>query len=432
MTETAVQIRFPVKREGAALVVPPAPETPANATLEPVVASVASVGAESARRQLVCREMLAPESLRQAEQEAAQMLDKMLKNNAIFLSYGADVLAPVNDLIAEARRKMTLGEPEEVRRIVDGVRREMLGLESKYDPSDPKVRERYESWKGGLSRFWGKGKSLYHLLMEDVLPLDKKINGIRKQVQKEMQQLIEFVLYYDELYERNEREQGNLIYKIAVMELIAELAGQRAAALTPDPSNPADRTGEVQATLAQFAGLMQNKIAEYKGRLLLAQATSVAVRMMRYQDIGLASGMNELVNVVIPTMDGVILNWQIMAKSGEVAKTRSAVRGLQNQLVTSYGNALGTIVPAIADEVETPSLSPEAIYAMARGIREATDGVIAAMDRGAQRRAEQEEAMAEAQQVFADSARDVSDALVERIVRKVQPVQLVPSATALR
>jgi uncharacterized protein YaaN involved in tellurite resistance len=428
MTTTELQIAFPKVDTGSGgLVVPAPPETPANAGL----AVYAAKPPEQAKKTLVCKDLLVGDTRAQAEQEAEQMLQQMLANTQVFMTFGTDALEGVNSLI---KRLLHDVEPEKIPELTELMRdlnAEMRGVKRKYDVSDPKVRDKYEEWKGGLGRFIGRAKTLVELLMEDVTSLERQLNRVGKDLKGRQYKLIRNVSYYDALYEENEAEIGKLIYKIGVMELIRDLAAQAAAAIVVGDASLGDRAGERRGSLTEFVSNMELKIAEYKGRLFIAWATSPQVRTMRTLNVGMAERINELLCVTIPTMEATIVQWRMLMQTQDAAKMSRVVQEASNEWLQSYAAAGAIAVPMIAEAVQTPTLTPQTIAAMADSINEQADGVIKAMEEGARRRDEMEAAIMEAVPVMANASAKVSDALLQRVLGTVnKPLEITTSVPA--
>ena len=413
MTTATMEIAFPKKDEGStALAIPLAPETPANQGL----AIYAAKPPAEAKKSLVCKDLLVGETRQKAEQEAQQLFEEMLANTQVFMTYGTTALEGVNSLIDRLLKEVEPEKIPELTRLMQELNREMRGVKRKYDVSDPEVREKYEQWKGGIGRFFGKAKTLVELLMEDVTSLERQIDRVGRDLKGRQYTLLRNVSYYDILYEENEVEIQKLIYVIGVMELIRDLAAQQAQKIITGDATLGDRRGEQRSTLTDLATNMEVKIAEYKGRLLIAWATSPQVRTMRTLNVGMAERINELLCVTIPTMKATIVQWRMLIQTQDAAKVSTMVQEASNEWIRAYAAAGAEVVPMVAEAVQTPTLTPQTIAAMADSIDKQADGVIRAMELGAQRRQEMEAAIMEAVPVMANASAKVSDALLQHVI----------------
>jgi uncharacterized protein YaaN involved in tellurite resistance len=425
-------VAFPQVTEGGPLPVPEAPETVANTGLA-VIAKTPET-----RNTLSCLALLQGDTLQRAYDDADQLYEEMLSNTQVFMTYGSRALDGVNDLVERLLHEVEPTDIPELTALMKDLNREMRSVRNKYDVSDPKVAEKYAEWKGGIARLWGKGKTLIELLMEDVQSIETQLNKVAKTLKGRQLQLIQNVGYYDELYVENEAEIIKVIYVVAVMEIIREKAAMDAKNIEVGDANLGDRKGERKAALAQFAENMSIKISEYKGRLFIAWSTSPQVRNMRNLDVALAERVNELLTITIPTMKATIVQWRLLIQTEDAAKLSAAVAEEANNWLQAYAAAGAEVVPRIARIVEEPSLKPSTITAMADSLAKQADGIVQAMEMGAQRRAENEQAILAAQKVIADSNAKVSDALVQQVVEEATralPIQVtdsVPYGTDLR
>jgi len=430
MSSTAIQVAFPKVDEGSvALVIPTPVETPANQGLA-VLASTPDKAVQ-ARKTLNCKDLLQGETRKRAEDEAVKVYAEMRENTQVFMTYGTQELDGVNVLYERLLHEIEPTKIPELTALTKKLNNEMRGIKRKYDVSDPKVREKYEEWKGGILRFVGRARTLAEMLMEDVTSIEKQIDHVGGTLRNRQYQLMKNVTYYDKLYDENEEEITKLIYVIAVMELIRDLAAKNAAAIVVGDASMGDRQGETQATLAEFAANMEIKIAEDKGRLFVAWATSPQVRMVRTLNVGLAERINELLCVTIPTMKGTIVQWELMMNTKDAADMSRAVQEASNEWLQAYAAAGAEVVPMIAEAVMMPTLTPQTVTAMADSLSKQSDGIIAAMENSHQRRLELDDAIMTAQSVMTNASKRVSDELLKHIVEVAnKPLEIATAVAA--
>jgi uncharacterized protein YaaN involved in tellurite resistance len=395
--------------------VPPQPTSPGDQYLHQAAQSA------DARSALVCKDLLTPQARQQAEQWAQRLYPQMLANTQVFMAFGQDAIAEMNSLIDSLLKQV---EPVDIPQLTAMMRQlndEMRNIRQKYDVSDDRVREKLEHWTGGIGRFFGHARSLIEALMEDAMSLEQQLDRVTGQLGGKEQQIVRNVHIYDQLYETNEAEIQKLISAIAVMELIRDLAANEAAGITVDASNEADHEkSERKRMLAEFANNMDTKIAEYKNRLFVGWTTSPQVTNMRTLDVGLAQRLDLLINLTIPTMKGTILQWRMLIQAEQGVQMEQVVAGAANEWLTAYAAAGAQAVPLIAQGVQTPTLTPQSITAMAAAIEQQANGIIDAYNDGKAKRTEADQAIVEAQRVIADSTNRVSDAIVNKYVEETQ------------
>lgn len=430
MTEV-MEIAFPKVDEGStALVVPPVHDTPVNGGL----VTYARQSPAQAKQTLSCKDLLKGDTLTQAEQEAQEAYRAMLDNGQVLLTFGTDALQGVNSLIDRLLHEMQPVQIPELTELMKDMRKDMRGIKKKYDVSDPKVLAKYEKWKGGIWRFFGKAKTMVELLMEDVQSIEKQLDKVKAELTGRQYELMRNVSYYDQLYDENEKEIIKLIYKIGVMELIIELAANDARAIAIGDANLGDRGAEQQAVYADLVQALENKVAEYKGRLFVAWATAPSVRTMRSMNVQLAQRINETVCVTIPSMKKVVFDWRAAAQAQDSAKLNAVVREGFNEWVQAAAKAQTEAVRLISEEVNTPTLTPATINVVAAEIERRADIIVQAMEAGDKRRDEIDAAMQAALPVMSDAQQKVSDALIQRVIgAATRPLEIetsVPLATA--
>jgi uncharacterized protein YaaN involved in tellurite resistance len=411
-TNTAIQVAFPPVAASKQLVLPPAVETPINSGLAAVVVATPA----GATPTLSCKDLLVGDTLAQAQAEAADLYPKMKDSTPVFTAYGTKAIAEVNSFSERLLHEVAPVKSEEIRAIVSGLMNNMRSINRDYDVSDPKVREKYEKWSEGLRGWLRHGRTFIDELMDGVTSIEHKIDKVKKELEERQYDLEKNLVYYDELYEENEAAIAKLIYAIAVMEIICDMAGAEAASIVVGDAARGDRGEEQRAKVADFGHAMELKIADYKGRLFIAWATSPQVRMMRSLNVGLVRRIDSLVQVGIPTMKLTIAQWEMMVQTMDAAELAEAVSASINETLQGYAKAAATAVPLIAKANEFPTLQPATIAAMADSLVKQSDGIIAVMEQGETARREADAAILAGHAALSDAATRVSDAVVAHIV----------------
>lgn len=438
MTESSsatIQVAFPKADTGSSnLVVPPKPAP----VVETGLVAYANQPAQVRDKVLRCSDLLVGDTRTQAQAEAQKLYLEMVGdrthtgNTQVFMAYGTAALKDVNDLVDRLLHDVEPIKVPELQAIMRELNKEMHGIKGKYDVSDPKVREKYEHWKGGVGRFIGRARSLIDMLMEDVTSLETQLNKVGKDLGNRQYQLMRNVTYYDELYEQNEQEILKVIYAIAVMELILECNQRAMQAIVVGDANAGDRQGEYKRRLAEFQTNMQVKITEYKGRLMVAWATSPQVDMMRTLNVGLAERINELLCVTIPTMKATIVQWRMLIETQQAAQLSQAVQEASNEWLQAYAAAGAEVVPMIAEAVQTPTLTPQTVAAMADSIQKQADGILRAWELGEQKRQALDSAIIDAKRVLDSTSQRFSETIVDSVLTKARQAleisQSVPAA----
>src|SRR4051812_4482043 len=100
-TIPSFKVSFPlVPTAGATVQVPPAPTSPADPFLSQYAQS------QQTRQQLICKDLLDPQSLEKAQQYARQLYPQMLANTQIMMTFGSDSVAGMNTLITRLLKEV--------------------------------------------------------------------------------------------------------------------------------------------------------------------------------------------------------------------------------------------------------------------------------------------------------------------------------------
>lgn len=421
-----------VTDERQALPVPTPP--PATALDQGLLAMGKAVAAAPEQRKvLVCKDLLGGATLQKAQQEASQVFPKIFKNRQEMFAYGTPAVEAVNGLIDRLLKEVEPIKIPEITAVTRKLNADMRNVRSKYDVSDPKIRQDYEKYANKARGFFFKGKTMFEMLIEDITSTESQLDKVRDQLRDYQAGMIRNIGFYDEYYELNQAEVQNLIYVIGVMEIIRDNAAINAKAIEEGDASLGDQGGEMKAELVDFASNMDIKIGEYKSRLFVAWATSPQIRMMRTLDIGMAEKLNEMCNLVIPTMKATLVQWRMLMQTYQASQLGDAVSDAYNETLTSYAAAGAEMVPLIALMIQQPTMQAATFKAFSDSFAVQSEGILAAMDAGDARRAENEAAMIEAKDAMQDSGKKVADGKLQRILgaaTKDLPLEIIKSVPA--
>ncbi len=423
----AFQVQFPlVPGASETISVPPAPQGEADLFFKQTAATPAT------RESFSCKSLLTGENLEHAQVYAQRLYPQMLNNTQVMMEFGRDAVAGMNQLIDTLLKEVGPVDIPELTAIMRNLNNEMRKVRGKYDVSDSRARERLENWGKGLGRFFGQAKSLIAALMEDAMSIEQQLDKVKATLVGKEQQILRNVGMYDQLYRANEQEIMNVIRAIAIMELVRDLAQEEAASIVADPNNQAERNKtERKRLLADFIQNLEIKITEYKNRLFVGWTTSPQVTNMRSLDVGLAQKLDLLMNLTIPVMKGTIVQWRMMIQAQQGAQMERVVAEAANEWLTAYTNAGAQAVPLIASAVQTPSLTPQTITAMAASVEQQTQAIIDAYDQGREKRAASDDAIVKAARVISAATNKISTKVVEdqqpvvdELVRRAETLSL--------
>lgn len=432
-TGTAVQLATPVSVE----IVPPKPlgvaEAPQQGAADMALAVVAKT--PESRQELICRDLLPPAMQAEAEKMAIAIYPQMLADTQVLMNYGVPELQGVNTIVERLLREVEPVRITELHEAMKDLNKTMRNKKAKYDVSDPDVAERYRKMSSGVRKWLNRGKAFVEDMRADLLSMEKQLDRMAADLAGRQSDITRNVALFDVLYQENEAEIGKLIYVIAVMEYVVDEAGKDAEQFTPDPDDIANRNNEERQRRADLISAVKAKIGDFKGRLFIAWATSPQTRMMRSVDVGMANKLNNLVTSTIPTMKGVLLQWQRMAKTMEAADFAAAVDAMHNRVVTEFFEAGAQTLPDIASVIQTPSLTPQTIASVTDSLALAAEGVLEEFVNGEQKRKELNQAIFAAQGKLATVHEKVDSAIIDQVVESASQSEddliKVPATPAL-
>jgi uncharacterized protein YaaN involved in tellurite resistance len=422
-TTPAIEIDFGFP-EAAPL--PVAPEPPA-----PVSQGLARVAENpTARQGLVCSNLLRGASLAQARQQAADLYKQMLPDQSKLMAYGTEALMALNQLVERLLHEVEPVRIPELNGMLGQVNRQMLAIKGKYDVKDPKFQAEYKDFMDGVKRRFRKVRDFAAMMKADIQSIETQLAKLEKDLAGRQHDMTRNVVYYNALYAENEKSITELIRVIAVMELIVEEARRDAANIVVGDASLGDRGEEQKQQLADFISSMEVKITDYKGRLFVAWATSPQTRMMRSLDVGMANKLNQLVQVTIPQMKLVLVQWRMMVATFENAQVAKAVSAMSNQWTREFFEQGAVMMPTIAEAINEPQVWPETMHSIADALTRSAEGVLAAYQAGDQKRREVDEAMIESGKALSAVHKKIDATVIGRIVGSASspvPVEVITS-----
>jgi uncharacterized protein YaaN involved in tellurite resistance len=256
--------------------------------------------------------------------------------------------------------------------------------------------------------------------MDDIRSLQRLFDWVIKTLEGKQYNLLRNVTYYDEFYKLNEQEINNLIYKIGVMEIIRDLAAQKASDTIIGDSNLGDRGAEEQARILEIVQLLESKIMAFKGRLWVAWAMAPQIRNMRAISLGLSGRIDQTVDITIPTMKDTIVVWLTLSEAQQAEQFNKAVEDTYNNVMIMFANATKASVPILANALATPALDPRTIVAWSESLSAQADGIIQAFEVGRQKQAELDQAIVDGKKVIDVSTQKVNQAMLEHVLAAVK------------
>ncbi|WP_432971219.1 toxic anion resistance protein [Dactylosporangium sp. CA-233914] len=387
--------------------------------------AITAAVAASEPRALVCKDLLSPAQVTQAEAAAKQLYPVMLANTDQLAAFGNSAIDGVNTQVSRIFREVGRVNIPELTGIMHELNDRMRNFRRKYDPSDPKVRETFNKFSDSIKGLFRKGRDLLEMLFEEAKTVEQQLDKVAGQLSDKQLQLKRNVVLCDELYKANEAAIGQLIGAIAVMELVRDVALEDARSIKITPGAPDERDLQERLSLiTEFIQALEVRINEFQQRLFVAWSTSPQVRNIRTLNYGLGQRLALLMNLTIPTMKLTIAQWALMLQANQAADMQQAVADGANDVLSAYAQASKTAVPQIARVIQTPTIRPETILEVADSIDAQARGIEDAVKFGQQKRAEVVTAIVTANESMSQTSQRLSKTVVELVSRAKEPLAL--------
>jgi uncharacterized protein YaaN involved in tellurite resistance len=409
----------------------PEPATPTTGAL----AGKADLVVASGPQALVCKDLLSPESLAKATAYAKQELPTLLADPNNLAKLGNEAVEGVNALASrmlhEAGRAADIPELTKLTNELDD---RIRSFTSKYSQSDRaeqihRARDAYEGMKDKVLDFFAKYRDMLHMLLKDAKGLEAYLDSLTAQITDRQGQLSLNVAMCNELLSENEQAISRLTGVIAIMEIIRDQAADAMNAITVDAgdTSPESRTKREQRD--QIATLVQQldvRIGEFKQRLFVAWATSPQVRNIRTISYGLGQRLGLLITLTIPVFKLTVVEWAAVMQADRAAQRGEAVADTNERAMEAFADASGEIIPRVAQALQTPSMSPEAILAIADSLDKQAKGFEEAYRYGIAQRAKVEAAIMKGAATIAASQDEQAKVIGELIEGAQHPLELPP------
>jgi uncharacterized protein YaaN involved in tellurite resistance len=403
--------------------VPGAPTAPPplqipQAVDKPIAAGLATVSKTPEERQgVVCKMMIPPDQQAKAQQDAATWLPQMLDSTPKLMTFGSDSLAGVNNLVNQLMKLVGTSDLGSLGQDMKQLTLNMQSIKGKYDVTQPNGKKAYDEWQHSLlKRLIHHGRNYIEAMRVDMMSVQSQLDKLEEDINQRKNTMIRNVTYLDQLYEENEKATYDLIYAIAVMEDIVDLARQQASQIPDDAPNSGNANSELKQKYADLIMQMDVKIGEYKGRLFVAWSTSPQVRMMRVLNVGMAEKLNEADGMTIPTMKLVMVQMAILVSTQNAEKAEQAVSDATNQMVQELATTSAAAAGVIMTAVQTPTLLPETVTVVTDSMTLMADNILQAIDAGNQSRANLENVIGASKQVLDGSSRHFDEAVISKII----------------
>jgi len=378
-----------------------------------------------ATQAMVCKDMLSPERLQQARQIAAQEYPRMLQNTLVYANFGNDAVAAMNDLVSRVLDTVSRDELRAFEPVIKNLSKKLDSIARNYDVSDPKVLAKYEQSRGGFLSFFRGVRSFWKALERDIKSLQTQLEDARDELAERRELLSQNVATYDILYQQNRTDIQNLIFVIAAMELIRDIALEDAKnVVISDNDSFGDGGDEERARRTELANNLDNRITDFKSRLYMAQRGGPQTRLVRSVDVASIGKNDAMTTHAVPLIQTFMIEMATLQRSRDAARVNDAVRNTLNTVIQQYAGAASVMIPEIMQSNNTTLLAAASVDALTTGFKATVDGMLKAIEAGIQERQKLNLTMtASAETMKAESIR-LSDRTIELMEAAGQPEEI--------
>lgn len=377
-------------------------------------------GSSETRKQMVCKDMLRGDAPTQAKAEASKAYKLMLENPLVIATYGSEALSGLNAIVDRMFKDIKAGKDPEVAKMIKGLTKTLDDISHKYNAADPKFVAKYQEMSNGFLGFFGGAAAFWRMFLRDIKSIQMQIDDAENVIESNLVSAQHVISYYDELYKENDAELSKVIYQIAVMEYIVDIATQDVESI---PSADDHDTTEERGQRADLIKNLQNRINAYKSRLFFGETASPQIRSQISLNIGLYGTVSITKDITFPTMKFVMVQMALLRESQDIAEQNNAFRDTLNQALQQYAVNASVIVPQIEAAVSRPVLLARTVEVMRDAFVAQTEGVIKVLADAEEQNAILEDLYQSTITVFNTQTDKVTDSIIDRAVEATRKLE---------
>lgn len=377
------------------------------------------------RKTLDCRTMLKGDSPRLAQAEAAKAYQAMLANPLVVATYGSEALDGLNELVKKQFKDINAGKDPEVAAMVKGLGKSLDDIAHKYNAADPKFIAKYENMHEGFMGIFGGLGAFWRAFLRDARSIQSQVESYERIIDKNMMDLQGIIGLYQELYRQNDAELVKVIFAIATMEYIVDIATKDVASI---PEADDHDTTEERGIRADLIKNLENRIAAYKTRLFMGWTKSPQLRSEISANVGLYGTSGIVKEITFPAMLEVFIQIDRLHKSQDIAQQNDAFKATLNQAVQQLAVNASVIIPEIEKTVSMPILLARTIEVMRDAYIQQTEATIKVLDEAAKQNAILDDLYQSTATVFNSQSDKVSDAIIDRAIAATQKLEVSTKA----
>ena len=365
---------------------------------------------------------------------APQALTEFEKDENKLSTFGSDVVKSVNMIVdkeLDRPDKKNLNDSKELNALIRSMTGEFQETITDYQPNA--FLDDVDKKANALVRWFNGKRNRLKKWRFDSQSILQRFKYVETKLTEKNAVLDTNISWGYSMMEENRNASVNLVKIISMLEAIRDEATREVESLTERQKSLEQTDLEWQniqdriSTLSVIIHEIDIKHTEYVVALFDAYGTNNQILTIITISQGIRNKTDHIINSTIKDMKKAILQIDALmqAKSAadldeNVINASEAARALQRQTAE---NSVGYI----ASVMEAPSTSAESILAMAKSVIKQNEDYINAINEGAKKRAEVENAAVDGMKMISDSASDTSRKVVQAMLNDTGMAQQKPS-----
>ncbi|GHT83013.1 putative toxic anion resistance protein [Actinomycetota bacterium] len=321
---------------------------------------------------------------------APALLKTFLEDENALVDFGSDAVrdvdAVVNHLLAE-QAKMDIPE---VNDLLKNLNRDLSGFTAKYAADEATLEKKTNK----LMEFFNGGKMKLKDFQFDSQNLNKKFEQISAEISTRQEALKRNVITANLLIEKNKESTDALLGVVCLLEAVHELAfkelnekREQLSKLTEGSPEFVAQTDEVDAYSRTVLSL-ENQRSDQLNRWFISVSSNTGMRNLAKVSADMRVRLKQLQGTTMSTMKLVVSQLGMLQQAKQGSDAAQSISDASTNAAQMYAKTLGSTLPQIAKASQSPSISAEAIQALAEGVIKSNDGIIEAIAYGRQKKAE--------------------------------------------
>jgi len=373
------------------------------------------------RQKLVCKDMLKGDTPQRAKADAERAYVAMIENPLVIATYGSDALSGLNALVEVMFKDIQAGKDEEVAKMLKTLDKRLSDIQHKYDAKNPQFVAKYENARKGFLGIFGGTAAFWRQFLRDVKSVQSLVENGKQVIANNLKESEGIISRYRELKNENAKELNNVIYTVAVMEYIVDVAVKDIENI---PQGDDHDTSEARGERADLIKNLNNRISAYKSRLFMGWLKSPQLRSQISLNIGVYGTVTVTRDITFPMIMETMIQLYLLRKSKDIADMNDAFRQTLNESLQQFAVNASVIVPEIEKSVSAPLMAAQTIEVMRDAYIQQTESVIKVIDETAEQNAVLDDLYLSTAKVFNSQTDKVSDATIDRIVAATHKLEV--------